>query len=97
MPIKSDQLHEEASALWLNLFGEPPPPEVDGAQLLEAIMNRLPELNYSRLTSAGKILDIVFPNPTNDCCRPACPPIDASVDTQDLSGLTCELLSFRTK
>ena len=26
-------------------------------------MNRLPELSYSRLTNAGKILDIVFPQP----------------------------------
>ena len=61
MPVQNDQLHEEASALWLDLFGEPPPPEIDGAQLLEAIMNRLPELSYSRLTNAGKMLDIVFP------------------------------------
>ena len=65
MSVQSDQLHEEASALWLDLFGEPPLPEIDGVQLLEAIMIRLPELGYSRLTNAGKRLDIVFPNPAN--------------------------------
>ena len=61
MPVRSDQLHEEASALWLDLFGEPPPPEIYGAQLLEAIMSRLPALSYSRLTNAAERAEIVFP------------------------------------
>jgi hypothetical protein len=44
-------IYEEASALWHELFGEPPPIRADGATLLDVIMKSLPERTYERLAS----------------------------------------------
>jgi len=51
MRDREQQIFEEASALWRELFGEPPPIRADGATLLDVIMKSLPERGYERLVS----------------------------------------------
>ena len=42
---------EEASALWQELFREPPPIRADGSTMLEIITRSLSEVSYDRLRS----------------------------------------------
>ena len=48
---RDDHIHQEALALWRELFREPPPPKVAGAALLDLIMKRMPDAAYERLRS----------------------------------------------
>jgi hypothetical protein len=45
------RIYEEASALWRELYGEPPPIRADGGMMLDIIMRSLPEASYDRLRS----------------------------------------------
>jgi hypothetical protein len=45
------QVQAEATALWRELFGEPPPIQADGGMMLDIIMRSLPDLGYERLNS----------------------------------------------
>ena len=51
MRDRDSQIHEEAAALWRELFGEPPPIRAEGSTLLDVIMKSLPERGYDRLAS----------------------------------------------
>lgn len=51
MDGREQRIAEEASALWRELYGEPPPIQADGAMMLDAIMKSLPEKSYDRLRS----------------------------------------------
>ena len=51
MTGRDERIKEEVSALWRELFGEPPPIEADGGMMLDAIMRGLPEKPYDRLRS----------------------------------------------
>jgi hypothetical protein len=51
MQGRDERIYEEASALWRELFGQPPPIRADGATMLEVIMRSLPEKRYDRLAS----------------------------------------------
>jgi hypothetical protein len=51
MQARQDRIYEEASALWRELFGEPPPIQADGSMMLDIIMRSLPEKGYERLRS----------------------------------------------
>ena len=51
MRDREDHIYDEVSALWRELYGEPPPVRADGATLLDAIMRSLPERGYDRLAS----------------------------------------------
>jgi hypothetical protein len=51
MSGRDERIHEEAAALWRELFGEPPPVRADGAVMLQIIMRRLPEKRYERMAS----------------------------------------------
>jgi hypothetical protein len=51
MRDREQSIHDEATALWRELFGEPPPIRADGATLLDVIMKSLPERRYERLAS----------------------------------------------
>ncbi|HEY8573683.1 hypothetical protein [Phenylobacterium sp.] len=51
MQVREDRIYEEASALWRELFNEPPPIRADGAMMLDVIMKSLPEKGYERLAS----------------------------------------------
>jgi len=48
---REERIHEEAAALWRELFGEPPPIAADGAMMLDVIMRSIPEMGYQRLRS----------------------------------------------
>jgi hypothetical protein len=51
MTSRDQRIYEEAIALWGELFAEPPPPVIDGAELLEMITRSLGDPNYNRLRS----------------------------------------------
>lgn len=51
MTDREETIQDEASALWREVFGEPPPIRADGATLLDVIMKSLPERRYERLAS----------------------------------------------
>ena len=48
---REDRIYQEASALWRELFHEPPPAKADGQALLALIMRRMPDAAYRRLKS----------------------------------------------
>lgn len=48
---RDERIHEEAAALWRELFGEPPPIRADGPMMLDIITKSLPERGYERMTS----------------------------------------------
>jgi hypothetical protein len=51
METREDPIYQEAAALWLALFREPPPAEASGSTLLDIIARRAPIATYERLTS----------------------------------------------
>ena len=51
MEPRDQRIYQEASALWLEMFGEPAPPCGDGRVLLEAITRSLGDSSYQRLRS----------------------------------------------
>jgi hypothetical protein len=51
MATRDQRIYDEAAALWLEVFGEPPPPSVDGSAMLALVTQRLGELSYERLRS----------------------------------------------
>ncbi|HEX7946671.1 MAG TPA: hypothetical protein VF495_18525 [Phenylobacterium sp.] len=52
MDGRDDKIYEEAAALWRALHGEPPPPEADGAMVLDLLLADLPETSpYERLAN----------------------------------------------
>ena len=48
---RDQQVYKEASALWVAIYGEPPPARLDGLELLERITSGLPDVDYGRLRS----------------------------------------------
>ena len=51
MKRREQRIYDEASALWREMFSEPPPARIDGATMLDLITHRLGELPYERLRS----------------------------------------------
>ena len=51
MSGRDERIYREATALWRELFSEPPPMRADGATMLDAIMRKLPKERYERLAS----------------------------------------------
>lgn len=51
MESREQRIYEEATALWREVFGEPPPIRMDGSAMLEIITRCGPELSYERLRS----------------------------------------------
>jgi hypothetical protein len=51
MQGREQRIYEEATALWREVFGEPPPLRVDGSMMLEIITRCSGELAYERLRS----------------------------------------------
>lgn len=49
MKARNEQIREEATALWRELRGGPPPEGADGQQILDMIIQGLPEASYGRL------------------------------------------------
>jgi hypothetical protein len=62
MGRRDDKIYEEAAALWRALHGEQPPPEADGAMVLDLLLADLPETSYERLATPHlRPSAIVFP------------------------------------
>jgi hypothetical protein len=51
MDSREARIKAEASALWWELAHEPPPAHAEGPELLEMMLNRLPEVGYEHLIS----------------------------------------------
>ena len=51
MESRDQRVYEEASALWRELFAEPPPVRADERTMLEIITSSLAETTYDRLRS----------------------------------------------
>jgi hypothetical protein len=51
MESRKAKIQAEANALWRELYDEPPPPHVDGGQMLDLMLSRLPAVGYERLNS----------------------------------------------
>ena len=51
MENRQQRIHQEAAALWREVFGEPPPLRLDGGQMLEIITRSAGEATYDRLRS----------------------------------------------
>jgi hypothetical protein len=46
---RDDRIYQEASALWRELYREPPPIRADGGMMLDIITRTLPVEGYDRL------------------------------------------------
>ena len=51
MSSRKHRVQAEASALWRELYDEPPPARVDGSEMLDMMLKRLPATSYERLNS----------------------------------------------
>lgn len=51
MEDRTQRIHQEATALWREVFGEPPPPLMDGGKMLEIITRCAADVTYDRLRS----------------------------------------------
>jgi hypothetical protein len=51
MNVREQRIQKEVAALWRELYGEPPPIQADGGEMLDVIMRSLPEVSYDRLRS----------------------------------------------
>ena len=61
---REDRIYEEAAALWRQLYGESPPVEMDGQQMLGMIVGGLADSDYNRLqTPHLRPNNITFPKP----------------------------------
>jgi len=59
---REDRIYEEAAALWRQLYGEPPPMEMDGKQMLGMIVGGLADADYNRIqTPHLRPSNITFP------------------------------------
>ena len=48
---REERIHREAVELWCELYGEQPPPQAYGTELLRLITRRMPLTGYNRLAS----------------------------------------------
>jgi hypothetical protein len=51
MSSRKQRVEAEASALWRELYDEPAPASVGGADMLDMMLKRLPAASYERLNS----------------------------------------------
>jgi len=51
MTEREQRLHEEASALWREVFGESPPLRMDGSTMLDIVTRCVDDISYSRVIS----------------------------------------------
>jgi hypothetical protein len=51
MVSRDARIKAEAKALWRTLNGDAPPAQADGAELLDMMLSRLPDVGYERLNS----------------------------------------------
>ena len=51
METRDQRIRQEATAMWREIFGEPPPLPMEGGQMLEIITRGAGEIGYDRLRS----------------------------------------------
>jgi len=51
MTGRDERIRAEATALWRELYEEPPPIQAEGCDMLEVILKDLPDMSYERLNS----------------------------------------------
>lgn len=62
MSERDDRVYAEAVALWRQLRAEPPPPEADGAMVLDLLLRTQPPPVYERLAHPQlRPANIAFP------------------------------------
>jgi hypothetical protein len=70
MEDRDQRIYEEATALWLEVFGEPPPVRTDGQTMLAIITRSLGDTGYERLRSPHlRPSTIVGPGQPRDTAR----------------------------
>jgi hypothetical protein len=55
-------MKDEAAALWVEVFGEPPGADVDPRQMLSMLLERLEPKSYTRLSQASRARNLTFPD-----------------------------------
>ena len=61
---REQKIQAEATALWRQLYDQPPPSEADGSMILDLIMRDLPDASYARLQTVHlRPTAITFPRP----------------------------------
>jgi len=58
---KAERIEQEARSLWLEVFGEPPAPNLNARQILDLLMSRNPPPGYARLNAAAQSRNITWP------------------------------------
>jgi hypothetical protein len=58
---KPERLRDEAVALWIEVFGEPPKEDLDGSQMLKVLLQNLETKNYTRLNAADNARNLAWP------------------------------------
>ena len=48
---RDKRIKAEATALWRELYDEPPPASAEGGEILDLMLSRLPDLDYDRMNS----------------------------------------------
>lgn len=61
MVTKTERIREEAAALWIATFGEPPAPDLDSGRMIELVLNAKPPVSYSRLAASARARDLTWP------------------------------------
>ena len=51
MSARQQRIDAEAEALWRELYDEAPPADADGSEVLDAMLRRLPAVDYEQLSS----------------------------------------------
>ncbi len=59
---KSDRMNFETRALWIEVFGEAPGPDIDPSRMIDILLQRLEPKGYSRLTQATRARNLTFPD-----------------------------------
>jgi len=47
--------------LWIEVFGEPPSPNMDGSQMLDVLLRRMEASHYTRLNAANRSRNLSWP------------------------------------
>ena len=51
MNSRARRIRAEAAVLWRELYHEPPPPQMEGGEMLDLMLRRLPPVRYEKLSS----------------------------------------------
>lgn len=58
---RAERIQEEARSLWIETFGEPPAPDLDGPQMLDILFRRTTPPGYARLGTAARSRNLTWP------------------------------------